>query len=129
MAKKILIVDDEEAVGQLVKLNLEETGGEYQVRVETKGKKALEAAREFQPDLILLDVIMPDAKGTEVAREIKAEESLQKIPIVFLSGAVSKEIREEIEDEELRGLPFVEKPISLQELIDCIEQNLDNPQT
>src|SRR5205809_734888 len=58
--KRLLLVDDEEPFTRLVKLNLEQTG-RYTVRIENDGAKALATAREFAPDLILLDVIMPDA--------------------------------------------------------------------
>lgn len=64
--KKILIVDDEEDFTKLIKLNLERTG-EYEVEIENGGLRGLAAAREFKPDLILLDILMPDMEGGEVA--------------------------------------------------------------
>ena len=60
--KRILVIDDEASFTRNLKLNLEETG-EYEVREENKGTEGLTAAREFRPDLILLDVIMPDMAG------------------------------------------------------------------
>lgn len=121
--KKILIVDDEEAFVRLIKLNLEETG-RYEVRTETKGAEALAAARTFKPDLILLDVVMPDMNGPEVALKIKADESIRQIPIVFFTAAVLKEARESIQKTDISWLPFIEKPISAKELVAYIEQNL-----
>jgi len=121
--KKILLVDDEEGLGRLVKLNLEETG-HYEVRTETKGTQAHLAAREFQPDLILLDVIMPDAKGPEVAREIQADKSLQDTPIVLFTAAMLKETRGDAQRKAMGSFPLIEKPVNTAELIHHIEKAL-----
>ena len=117
--KKILIIDDEKDFTQLVKLNLELTG-KYEVRVENKSSLALSTAKQHKPDLILLDVIMPDIAGGEVAYQLKNDTNTKDIPIIFLTAAATKE-------EAGRGkgeYPFVAKPASTEELIDCIEQNL-----
>jgi CheY-like chemotaxis protein len=87
--KKIMIVDDEERFAQMIKLNLETTG-QYKVRIETEGEKALPAAQEFQPDLIFLDVMMPGLDGGDVAKQIKDDKDLKNTPIVFLTAIVSE---------------------------------------
>jgi len=125
MRKKILIVDDEETFAQLVKFNLEETG-EYEVRIENQGTRALAAAREFNPDLILLDVIMPDIDGGEVASQILSQDTLKNIPIVFLTAVVTKE-ETNAEDGVIAGRYFIPKPVSTKELIVHIEKNINRP--
>src|SRR6185503_21291437 len=70
--KRVLIIDDEASFARMVKLNLEKSG-EFEVRVENKPTYALAAAREFKPDLILLDVIMPAMDGGDVANQIKRD--------------------------------------------------------
>lgn len=122
--KRILFVDDEEGFGQILKLSLEGTG-EYEIKVETKGKKAVDAAREFKPDLIFLDIIMPDLDGPAVALQIKADPQLNNIPIVFLTAVVKKE---EVNSAEgnIGGYPFIAKPVSKEELLECIHKYLDD---
>src|SRR5918996_1630889 len=88
--KRILVVDDEAGITRLLKLNLERTG-KYEVREENFGARALEAAQAFRPDLVLLDVMMPDMDGGDVAASLKADPALRKTPVVFLTAAIKKE--------------------------------------
>lgn len=120
--KKILIVDDEENLAEMVKLNLEDTG-EFEVRVETEGLQAIAAAEEFRPDLILLDIIMPDMDGSEVANKIKNVQDLKDIPIVFLTAMVSED---EVSSKKgvIGGYPFIPKPISVERLVNTIKRNI-----
>ena len=90
MKKRILVVDDEPEITFMVKLNLEQTG-RYEVRTENLGRRAIEAAREFRPDLILLDVMMPDMLGSEIAEQLQADPKLRAIKFVFLTAMVTKE--------------------------------------
>jgi CheY-like chemotaxis protein len=123
MAKKrIMIIDDEEFFTKLVKLNLEKTG-KYEVRAENKGSQGLAVAREFKPDLILLDILMEDMEGSEVAVQLKNDVNTRDIPVVFLTAVVKKE---EVASGSgvIGGHPFIAKPISINELISCIEKNL-----
>lgn len=117
--KKILFVDDEAKFVRAVKLNLEETG-EYEVRIETEGKKALPAALEFKPDLIFLDIVMPDVDGGEAAQRIKADETLKGIPIVFLT-ALARQEEEKIRDGSIGG-HLLAKPVTTERLIECIKK-------
>src|SRR6185295_3918644 len=87
--KRILIIDDEASFTRMVKLNLEKTG-QFDVRAENRAAGALAAAREFKPDLVLLDVIMPTMDGGDVARQIQNDRSLRGTPIVFLTATVSQ---------------------------------------
>jgi DNA-binding response OmpR family regulator len=120
--KKILVVDDEGAMTRMLKRNLEATN-RYDVRTENSSAAALIAAREFLPDLILLDVIMPGLDGGGVAAKIKEDERLSKIPIVFLSAIVKKE-ETEAAGGNIGGLTFLAKPVKFDDLIACIEKHL-----
>ena len=122
MKKRILVVDDEPALTRMIKLNLEQTE-RYEVRTENLGRKAIEAAREFRPDLILLDVMMPGMLGSEIAAQLEADPELRAIKFVFLTAVVTR-------DEELRsnsqigGHTFIAKPISADDLCRVIEDHL-----
>lgn len=122
--KKILIIDDEEAFGKMVKLNLEKTG-DYDVRIETKGQEAYNVIKEFKPDMVFLDVIMPDMDGAEVAQQIKSDESLKQLPVTFLT-AIVKEDEVAFEKGILAGsrYPCLAKPVTVDKLIDCIKKNV-----
>ena len=119
--KRILIVDDESGFTRLLKLTLEKTGN-FIVKEENDGTRAHETAREFKPDLILLDIVMPKIDGGDVASKIKADWSLGSVPIVFLTAIVSN--KEAHSSDLIGGFPFLAKPVSLDNLIRCIEEHL-----
>ena len=118
--KRILMVDDEKGITTMTKLNLERTGL-YEVAVENRSTHALETAKRFNPDMILLDITMPEMDGPEVASQIRADEELKNTPIVFLTAVVS---RFETGDNQLKrgGQVFLSKPVSQKTLLECIEQ-------
>ncbi len=120
--KRILIIDDDPSVTRSIKLNLE-TLGAYDVRTENQARHALNIAREFHPDLVLLDVMMPEMDGGEVAEQLKADPLLKDTPIVFLTAIVSKE---ETKGQEavFGGLSYLAKPVHLVELTRCLEHHL-----
>ena len=120
--KRILLVDDEKSFTNLLKLNLEDTGN-YDVRVENWAEDALTAAREFKPDLILLDIIMPRLPGGNVAALIKEDAALKSTPIVFLTAAVRKHQVEE-NDGIICDHPCLAKPASADEVVQMIEKHL-----
>ena len=120
--KKILIVDDEEDFGKMVKLNLERTG-EFEVKCETKGGNAVAAAKEFVPDLIFLDVIMPDVDGGEVMGLLMNNAALKNIPVVFLTAIITDREATQ-QDGIVAGRPFLAKPITTAKLIACINKYL-----
>jgi DNA-binding response OmpR family regulator len=120
--KRILLVDDEISFTRLLKLNLEQTE-DYVVRVETWAEDALSAAREFRPDLVLLDVVMPRMIGGDVAARLRADANLKSTPIVFLSAAVGRKWVQE-HGGVVGAYPFIAKPASVEEVIERIEQHL-----
>ena len=123
--KRILIIDDEATFTRMVKLNLEKTGA-FEVREENMAVAALAAAREFKPDLILLDVIMPAMDGGDVAAHIRNDRHLKGTPIVFLTATVSQ--REAGEGGlNSGGDLFLAKPVSVENLINCLNENIRPP--
>lgn len=120
--KRILVVDDEIGFTRLLKLNLEQTN-DYDVRIENRPAHALNAAREFGPDLVLLDVLMPGMFGADVAVGLRADARFKSTPIVFITAAVSK-TRVKENDGLISGFPFLAKPSSVEEVIEQIEQRL-----
>lgn len=119
---RVLIVDDEVGFTRLLRLNLAATG-RYLVREENDGLTAIKAVHEFHPDVILLDVMMPGLDGGELAAHLQRYEETRRIPIVFVTAAVSP--GEVTASHGLRGgVPFVAKPVELPELLRCIEHAL-----
>ena len=120
--KRILVLDDETSITSLLKLNLERTG-QYIVREENLGARGLVAAREFEPDLILLDVMMPDMDGGDVAGTIQNDPKLKGVPIVFLTAIVKKE---EVQARAgmIGGFPYIAKPLNVKGVISAIEKHL-----
>ena len=123
--KRILVVDDESSITRLLKLNLEQTG-DYLVRTENFSKAALAAAEEFHPELILLDVMMPDMDGGELAGKFQTHPVTRHVPIVFLTAAVT---REEVLSHHglIGGLPFLAKPVNMEEVLGCLDTHLGPP--
>ena len=120
--KRILVVDDEPSITRLLKLNLEQTG-DYLVRTENAAAAAVAAAEEFQPDLILLDVMMPGMDGGELASHLQANRHLVSSRIVFLTAAATKgEVT--AHSGRIGGLPFLAKPVDLAEVVACLQKHL-----
>jgi CheY-like chemotaxis protein len=117
--KRIFIVDDESGFTRLLKLTLEGTG-RYLVKEINDGTSAWLAAREFKPDLVFLDIVMPKIDGGEVAQKIRSDPALAHVPIIFLTAIVAK--REA--GQEIGGYPFLAKPVSLEAITACIEEHL-----
>jgi len=121
----ILAVDDEDSFTFFVKLNLQ-TYKERQFKVTTanSGTEGLKLAKVVRPDLILLDVMMPDMSGAEVAEELLLDARTKSIPIIFVTALVQKD---EVDKEagQMGGREFIAKPVSKDELISRIEAALN----
>jgi CheY-like chemotaxis protein len=119
--RRILVVDNDRDSTHLIKILLERTS-RYQVLEENDATKAHQSAQNFRPDLILLDIVMPETDGGEVAAQIQADPELQSTPIIFLTALVTK--AEAKAGLRIQGHPFLAKPINIPELINGIEENL-----
>src|SRR6059036_431269 len=119
--RRILIVDNDRDTTHLVKVLLERTG-QYLVLEENDATKAHQSARNFRPDLILLDIVMPKTDGGEVAARIEADPELQNTPIIFLTALVTRV--EAKSGLNIQGHPFLAKPVSIPELINAIQRHL-----
>ncbi len=115
---KILIVDDQKDFTAVTKRTLTD----YEFCEENDSSRALETARTFQPDLILLDVMMPDLDGGDIAAQIRADSKLKDVPIVFLTGMVTPQ--EAANGPMLGGFPFISKPVTRETLVEHIEKHL-----
>src|SRR4051812_14259574 len=118
--KKVLLIDDESGFTRLVKLTLERTG-KYEVREENDGDRAWLTARDFKPDIVFLDVVMPKKDGGEVAQQIRSDPLLAKVPIVFMTAIVSQ--RES--HHQFGGVPFFAKPVSIEAITSSIREQLE----
>jgi len=117
----ILIVDNNHDFTRSVRRALEKTGS-YFVLEENDATKAHQTAQNLKPDLVLLDVAMPETDGGEVAARIQSDPALHRTPIVFLTALVTRaETRSGL---RIQGHPFLAKPISFSDLIAGIEANL-----
>ena len=119
--RRILIIDDDPDTTHLVKVLLERTG-RYLVLEENDPTAAYQSARNFRPDLILLDVLMPETDGGEVAARIGADPELQNTPIIFLTALVTR--ADAKTGLHIQGHSFFAKPISIPELTKAIEEHL-----
>ncbi len=116
--KRILIVDDESSFTRILRLTLEGTG-KFLVEEVNDGRRAVEVAHYFKPDIIFLDVVMPEIDGGDVANKIKADPELAAIPIVFLTAIVSP--TEARHQSGIGGFPFLSKPVSVDALAKAVE--------
>ena len=111
--KAVLVVDDTPANIHVMKGILQ---GGYKIKAATSGEKALQiAAKASPPDLILLDVMMPEMDGYEVCRRLKAEPSTADIPVVFITGHADDE--ERAKGLALGAEAYVTKPVEPEELL------------
>ena len=122
--RKVLVIDDERGFTRMVKLNLEATG-DYDVKIQNNPQDALSSAIEFRPDVILLDVIMPELEGPDVVYQFKNHDLLRDIPVIFITANITKE---EVAAQEgyIGGHAFLAKPGTIEELIVCIEKQFKN---
>jgi CheY-like chemotaxis protein len=119
--RRVLIVDDDPDSTHLVKILLEKTG-HYIVFEENDADEAHQSARNFRPDAILMDIMMPKTDGGEVAAQIEADPELRSTPIIFLTALVTEpETKAGLQIEGHRSLA---KPINIPRLIDQIEESL-----
>ncbi len=121
MKKKILAVDDEHEVLMLLEKRLSSAG--YEVITASNGKSALEMARKEKPDLVILDILMPDMDGSETAAVLHDDPNTKEIPVLFLTCLFTKR-EEQSEGHEVGRNFFVAKPYDPADLLSEIAKIL-----
>ena len=116
--KVILIVDDEPDLIEIAQTHLESAG--YGIITASNGKEGLEAAKRFKPDLILLDITMPEMDGLQMLEILRGTEGLKSMKVLMLTAkGQSSNI---FEAEHLRVLDFLIKPFSCDELLEAVRK-------
>jgi len=116
--KKILVVDDEEEILGLIDKALSAEG--YEVATAETAVDAMNKARTMSPDLILIDIVLPDMEGPEVVRRLSEDPLTERIPAIFLSGIVTRDSKNDAASEVRVGERLyraLSKPFSSQELM------------
>jgi len=121
---RVLLIDDEAAFTRMVKLNLEATG-KYAVRVVNDSPQAQDVANVFKPQIILLDVVMPDADGGDVAIQLRQHAITQEVPIIFVSAMISRK-ESGSGFYQSGGEHFLAKPVTTEQLDHSIQRVLAN---
>jgi two-component system alkaline phosphatase synthesis response regulator PhoP len=115
-AQKVLVVDDEEPILELLKYNLEKQG--YDVRTAIDGQVAVDVAKKFHPDLVLLDIMMPKVDGVEACRQLRAMPELMNTYIVFLTARAEE--YSEVAAFDVGADDYILKPIKPRALMSRI---------
>lgn len=117
---RVLVVDDDQVIRSLLEVNLEMEG--HEVLLAADGREGLDVARAELPDLVLLDVMMPELSGWQVAEELVADEATAHMPIVFLTArAMEADVRK---GTDLGAAHYVTKPFDPIDLMDLINDLL-----
>jgi CheY-like chemotaxis protein len=123
MSSTVLVCDDEEVLRDLVRATLDD--GTYSIVEAEDGDESLERARSLQPDLIILDMMMPGRTGLDVLRELRADPDLKQTPVVMLTA------RARAADRDAAAAAgadrYLAKPFSPLELISVVEDLLETP--
>ena len=107
-AHRILVVDDEPDVTELLKYKLEQEG--YRCEVLNNPLLFTAVARDFEPDLMILDVMMPELSGLQVCRMVRADPTMQDVPVIFLTAR--GEVEDRVEGLEAGAADYMSKPFN-----------------
>jgi len=113
---KILVIDDEAEITEIIETFLKDAG--YQVLIENSSVMGIERAKNFKPDLILLDIMMPFMDGYEVCDELKKNKETENIPVIFLTGKDAKS--DEGRSFKVGGDMYIKKPFSCDRLLEIV---------
>lgn len=119
---KVLVVDDEPDIADLLQYNLVKEG--YEVKTADNGLKAIELAKDFKPDMILLDIMMPQLDGVETCRRMREQQMLQDTIVIFLTAR--NEEYSEVAAFEVGANDFISKPIKTRALLSRIQAHFRN---
>lgn len=119
--KKVMVVDDEEDFGQILKLNLEQTGA-YDVLILSSAKDIVLRVNDFKPDVILLDLLMPEIGGIEACQMLNADPVGSRLPIIAIS-ALDKDT-DKLKAYKVGIVDYLTKPVETGTIIEAIEKAL-----
>jgi two-component system alkaline phosphatase synthesis response regulator PhoP len=120
--KKILVVDDDPNVIAIAKELLDE---DYNLKTATTGEEALKTARDFIPDLIILDIMMPGMDGYEVCRRLREQSILLDVQIIMVSS--KGELEDRIKGKEMGADDYITKPFEEEDLLESVSFFLNTP--
>ncbi len=120
-AKKILVADDDENIRSSLASILSIEG--YDVVTAENGEETMDKISEESPDLLILDLMMPEMDGASVAFDLNSKASGKKIPIIIVSGLILEDSAKLIDTKNLNAM-FLKKPFEIQELIDLVAKAL-----
>jgi CheY-like chemotaxis protein len=126
LAIKVLMIDDEADFCYFVKKNLMQSGM-FNVVVASNGKDGIDLARREQPDIILLDLFMPDMAGEDVAAALQENHSTANIPILYVTALASSDDIGDNQDNKIGNNYILPKPIRTKKLIETIMEILSKP--
>lgn len=115
--QRILLADDEPDILEISRIALETVGG-YEVSVCSSGMTLLERLAEFEPDLVVVDVLMPDMSGPEVLEEIRRKPEFDGVPVVYLTGVIQEEELDSLKESGVADV--ILKPFDPMKLADRI---------
>lgn len=121
MAKRILAVDDEKHILRLVQINLEKAG--YEVTTASNGREAIDAVRNQRPDLVVMDVMMPEMDGLEALQILKNDDSTASIPVVMLTAKAQD--ADVFQGWQSGADLYLTKPFNPMELLTFVKRILD----
>ena len=121
--KRILVIDDDKGLTEMVKLNLEATE-HFEVCIENLSRLAVATARRFNPDLVLLDYVMPGMDGGDVAAAFRKDPFLAKVPIIMVTALVANQEMGPNGTVVCGGQVMLAKPVKMENLLKAIEAQL-----
>lgn len=125
MKTRVLIIDDEVDFSQLLQLNLETTG-RYDVMTVNRATQAVSTAHAFRPDVILLDILMPDLDGGDVLARLESQKALRRIPVIFITALAPADDWEAGQKRKAGEPLTLSKPVHLARLEQAISEVLED---
>jgi len=125
LSAKVLIVDDDPGIRMLLSKFLQREG--FETIMAQNGLEGVETAKKLQPELIIMDVVMPQMDGLTAARLIKFYKPLSEVPVIFLTA---KDANKEIElAQEVRAEVYITKPFDVRQVVDIVRETLSGKKT
>ena len=120
--RKVMLVDDDEELVELI-TEILKNDGRFEVRVAANGFQAGMMVKEYHPDLVVLDVMLPDINGRDVCQMIRTDSTLEDVRIICISGMVEED---KVEELKMAGADdFLHKPFDVEDLVERMCQHLD----